>query len=495
MNKLLFTMIVSLLIVSDLSAGYYSDGTNVDDWQVYTEEGGDITTENSAIHLSGNGRSTGYRLDLTPLDNTYGVDTIQWKMRYSEDFTLYIQINTQKGVRYMIYSPRDEDRGLSGQSIRFGLGSDANDGTWKTFRRNLSKDLFKYDPHNSLRSITRFLIRGSGELDSIETFRVLDGMVVLEDSEDGTTDGWRVYTGDADNAEISNLLIYAENGRNHRVIKLEGEGKSTGYILGGTNDNNGWNLKRVKMLEWSMKYSEDFTIYLALTTQKGRRYLVYTPRNTDRGLYGNYIGIGIGSFAMQGEWQGRHQMLSEDLKKYEPDNELISLNGFLVRGSGMLDSIRVFQESSYEILEKLMALRKIQDDEIYEIGSSSRLKTVSNRLPIMGLARYLTEDPANLGEEPPYRFTEYYALSEDKEHLVRLFQISPIYTGLEENLIYTELADRLSIGYAIAYNQNTGLYTYRVDTYDVSNPREAHRISRRDEFINRARLELYGDAP
>ena len=75
-------------------------------------------------------------------------------------------------------------------------------------------------------------------------------------------------------------------------------------------------------IEWSMKYSEGFIVYVAIQTAKGFRYLEYTPVDYNNLGDGTYIHHGLGSAAMDGNWHTFIRDLRDDLKEAEPDNEL-----------------------------------------------------------------------------------------------------------------------------------------------------------------------------
>ncbi len=159
---------------------------------------------------------------------------------------------------------------------------------------------------------------------------------IYEDAEDGNTVGWRVYDKTPEGATITNLAV--DGGH---VISLQGAGRSNGYILGDfTGRDNAWNNRDEKSISWRMKFSEEYTIYIAVNTTKGARYLRYSARDTDLGNMGNgYIHHGLGSSSDDGTWQSFSRDLEADLIQYEPDNNLIAVNGFLIRGSGEVDDI------------------------------------------------------------------------------------------------------------------------------------------------------------
>lgn len=175
-------MLATLTLGSPVMATVvHSDGTNTQDWSVYTSSEGTIKTVDGRIDLSGDAWRTGYKLDLNNV--AMNTNAIRWSMKYDETFAVYIVVTTDKGKRYLHYTPVDGDKGkkdapgsntsaksMTDQYVRFGLGVDADNGTWQTFTRNVVDDLTRFEPNNRLLSIDEFMIRGSGELDNIETF-------------------------------------------------------------------------------------------------------------------------------------------------------------------------------------------------------------------------------------------------------------------------------------------------------------------------------------
>ncbi|MCK5830121.1 MAG: hypothetical protein KAH20_07430 [Methylococcales bacterium] len=90
-----------------------------------------------------------------------------------------------------------------------------------------------------------------------------------------------------------------------------------------------------------MKYAEPFVVYISIQTSKGHRYIYYTAVNQDYGLSanGNYIHHGLGTNISDNSWHTLTRDLAADLAHYEPGNQFIALNGFLIRGSGFVDEI------------------------------------------------------------------------------------------------------------------------------------------------------------
>jgi hypothetical protein len=99
---------------------------------------------------------------------------IAWDSLFtSSDFRIYVEVQTSGGVRHFTYKPLDSDEGpgeTMPQYIRFGLGSDATDGSWKSFTRNLAADLHRFEPDLDIIQVNGIRIRGTGRIDNLRMF-------------------------------------------------------------------------------------------------------------------------------------------------------------------------------------------------------------------------------------------------------------------------------------------------------------------------------------
>ncbi len=99
---------------------------------------------------------------------------IGWNALFTSlDFRIYVEVTTTDGVRHLTYKPVDVDEGPGNTlpwHLRFGLGSDANDGTWKTIQRDLAADLHKFEPTIDLIQVNGIRIRGTGRIDNLRMF-------------------------------------------------------------------------------------------------------------------------------------------------------------------------------------------------------------------------------------------------------------------------------------------------------------------------------------
>ena len=196
----------------------------------------------------------------------------------------------------------------------------------------------------------------------------LQADTVYEDAEDNTTNGWTVYdevVGNAidDNGTATDGLItnVYDAERGSRVISFNGTGLNNGYMLGfpgGWGNPNAWNNTTEKTLTWSMKYNqtdndvenanntynEDYIIYVSVQTPKGHRLLAYTNSDENNGISFGTIHHGLGSGSSNGTWQTFTRDLEADLKDFDPDNNITSVDAFKIRGSGRIDDIKLLAD-------------------------------------------------------------------------------------------------------------------------------------------------------
>jgi len=156
--------------------------------------------------------------------------------------------------------------------------------------------------------------------------------------EDGSTNEWTVIDNDPAGATVS---IVNDTSLSSDVIEFAGSGRSNAYQLGGTSaTNGGWDDTTRDQLSFRIRASETYTIYVAVRTQGGFRYLLYEPRDEDRGLIGSsYIFSGVGTATVSDTWVTIQRDLAADLEAGEPGNVLLSVQGLVVRGDFRIDDV------------------------------------------------------------------------------------------------------------------------------------------------------------
>jgi hypothetical protein len=159
---------------------------------------------------------------------------------------------------------------------------------------------------------------------------------VYESAEDGTARRWDIPDPYPAGASVSNVFDAV---RNSRVIKLSGTGTSNAYrLLKG--DLTNWNHPSLSVLEWSMRFNENFNIIVNVATTVGDRTLVYNAGNTNSAS-GQFIYTGLGAAAKDGTWRTFVRDLQTDLRRVHPGATVTMVKAFKVRGSGKLDDVKL----------------------------------------------------------------------------------------------------------------------------------------------------------
>lgn len=264
---------------------------------------------------------------------------IIWDMKTTEGYIIDVVITTTEGSRYLRYKDSDLSyKNKDEEIIAHGLGYYSTDGTWHTYRRNLLSDLQDLEPNNNIISIDYFLIRANASIDNIELFTSPNK--IYENAEDNQTNRWSIYAGPT-NAQISNIN---DSLRGSKVISFQGNNEENKYIIGNkSGQNDAWNDIKHDNLKWSFKSNSDFNIYLFVNTQKGKREIKYS--NTDiaiKGIQDNEIYFGIGENASDGKWHTFIRNITDDIKYFDTENRLLSIDGLLVVGNSQIDDLELF---------------------------------------------------------------------------------------------------------------------------------------------------------
>ncbi|MBI5591596.1 MAG: RHS repeat protein [Deltaproteobacteria bacterium] len=151
--------------------------------------------------------------------------------------------------------------------------------------------------------------------------------IIYEDAEHGDTARWGIYDGPS-GAYINNIY---DRDRGGRVIELNGDGLLNGYVL-LKEDGSWWNDSDHKVIQWSMKYTEDFVVSVAVLTTSGLRYLSFTPEEVNVLGTDTDIFNALGADSKNGTWRTYVIDLGYVLHEAQPNTTILSLLGFSIRG-------------------------------------------------------------------------------------------------------------------------------------------------------------------
>ena len=128
--------------------------------------------------------------------------------------------------------------------------------------------------------------------------------------------------------------------RNNRVIRVKGSRTNNGYRL-RSNSYSDWANQSQFVIEWKMKYAEAFILYIEVQTTKGYRYFQYEPLAKDYLGTSSQVRLGLGTDVKNGQWHAFVRDLQADLDRAQPGVEILQVNAFSIRGSGLIDDVKL----------------------------------------------------------------------------------------------------------------------------------------------------------
>ena len=234
---------------------------------------------------------------------------------------------------------------------------------------------------------------------------------VYENADDKKTTKWKVLQ----SFETGTVKNIYDKKKRSRVIKLKGSGTKSAYLLmkkKKLSKNFFWKNKKEKILHWEMKYREDFVILVGLDTKKGKRFLIYTGGDET-----SYLQYGLSYNSTLGKWRSYQRDLQKDLSRFEADNLIVSVDSFVVKGSGFLDNIKLTKNKKHlkqSKKNKKKALPLVENNSSKESNGSIKrvvIKKKKSNTPII----YINGDnPMILKKGEKYK--ELGAVAKDKNN-------------------------------------------------------------------------------
>ncbi|MCK4440609.1 MAG: hypothetical protein KAU90_01295 [Sulfurovaceae bacterium] len=390
---LIFSSLKAKTVIEDAESGT----TNL--WRVVQGEADDISNiydkeiNSRVIELKGGGS---YEIGATGGDkalNIIGEKSISWKMKTTLPYTIYVIVKTTNGLRYLFYVSTPS-RGLKHgfqNGIHHGLGKSTIDGRWRRISRDLEADLKDAEPNNSIISVNGFIYNGGngGRLDDIILYTPKE--IIYEDGSNGVKN-WTILDNSSSEATVINIID--DEGFQDRVINLQGDDTNSSYKL---NINN----SSCKILQWKFRGfghepeifdtrgviqdPKAFEFRVHIQTKNGARDLTYTLGEDNLGLIENNFTIHhalgddrtIGSvwsgddpINELGLWQSVTRDLDEDIKDFEQNNTLVSVNSFEVHNNGLIDDIKMLSSIDTNNCNEISSLNSQQESNSVSIGKT-----------------------------------------------------------------------------------------------------------------------------
>ncbi len=329
-------MVLLIVLLSNLNSKTIienAEDNSTTRWRVVEGNSDDIVNiydseiKSRVIEFKGGGS---YKLGATNGSKALNIKnetTISWKMRATVPYTIYILTQTTEGLRYIFYVSTPS-RGLKhgfSNGIHHGLGKATIDGRWRTITRDLNSDLQDAEPNNKIISINGIIINGG------DGIRVDD--ITLYTPEE------KIYKNDY--VEVNKSYRLDINSENFKILQWRLKDFGTPEIL----ERRG-----------IIRDIDIFEFRVHTTTANGKKDLIYTLGEKNLGLIENNKTIhhalgddrAIGSVWVEnypanslGLPQAITRDLDEDIRDFEPNNHLLKIDSFEVKGSGKVGYIKL----------------------------------------------------------------------------------------------------------------------------------------------------------
>ncbi len=321
---------------------------------------------------------------------------MSWRMRTTDQpFNFYISVTTNdpnNPYKTFNYASASYNHGLhhfTPNYIHHGLAQDHDVSMWRTFTRDLTRDMHDALPDVEVLEIHGIIIgnHDGGYLDDVVIYTPEE--TIYEDGENGIAN-WHVVDTSPPEANISVVADSYGTGVQGNVIKFDDGGNGlkllNAFEIGAQNGEGAWNNTTQRMIQWRFREfgrtpvhpiasfeiddAQALEFGVHVQTTNGYRYLYYTLGSNDTagsyhdgvsahlGLVGNSIHHAIGDDRTIGStidepsiediyenplglWQAELRDLQQDIDDFESGNKIISVNGFVVKNTGLVDDIEM----------------------------------------------------------------------------------------------------------------------------------------------------------
>lgn len=167
---------------------------------------------------------------------------------------------------------------------------------------------------------------------------------LVEDAEQANTANWRVWDKTPEGYSVENQ---EEDG--NRFITFDGTDRQNAFIVGNkTSTAAGLGIENQNNASWRMRTDSPFTVYFAMDTTDGFRYVAYNQgslRQPYANSSGSVVWVRLGSVATDGNWHLFTRNLQADLEYAQPGNTIVTINGVIIRGPMDIDDLFFYGDS------------------------------------------------------------------------------------------------------------------------------------------------------
>lgn len=171
---------------------------------------------------------------------------------------------------------------------------------------------------------------------------------LIEDAENGNTNGWRVVDNTPSGAKVQNVVD--PDNPDNRVIFLNGSGTDNMFQK-LSEQNTLWNETSRFYLQFKMKFDSFVQFMFQAKTKSGKyRYFSYSTNCLQPRYNSPYISYYLCGYS-DGQWHTVVRNLEDDFNNLVPDDELESVRFVFIRGTGYLDDIALYRDFCQDLTE------------------------------------------------------------------------------------------------------------------------------------------------
>jgi len=120
---------------------------------------------------------------------------LQWRMQTNQKCLLYLHVETARGVRHLKYDDKHfSNKGLENKEVYHALGTEASDGKWHTYIRDIEADIKAFEPNNTLLYVDGLQVIGNVKIDDVLLFKYPNPVAhqagITLTFDDYNVDGW-----------------------------------------------------------------------------------------------------------------------------------------------------------------------------------------------------------------------------------------------------------------------------------------------------------------
>jgi hypothetical protein len=190
-------------------------------------------------------------------------------------------------------------------------------------------------PNANATAVLTVVVKGPNNLSAQRQLTITSRQSGLTGSTYTTGDsltGWTIYDADPPGAVMNVVASGTHRGNVVQLVPTGDNGFQLSLPIANTKNFT---------ITWDMLFTSSSTVYVDVMTTAGQRSLTYTAGTTSALGTGQYVQFGLGPAFASGQWLSVTRDLQADFRQAQPEHSVLSVRAILIRGAGMVDTVRL----------------------------------------------------------------------------------------------------------------------------------------------------------